>query len=50
MKTVFRLSVLVMIGLLCVAGYAKQKEDVPPVAPGGDGADSRRRVSDGGQP
>ena len=35
MKTVFRLSVLVMIGLLCVAGYAKQKEDVPPVPPDG---------------
>ena len=35
MKTVFRLSVLVMIGLLCVAGYAKKKEDIPPVPPEG---------------
>ena len=35
MKTVFRLSVLGMIGLLCVAGCAKQKADVPPVLPEG---------------
>ena len=30
-KTAWRVYILVMIGLLCVAGYAKQKEDVPPV-------------------
>ena len=35
MKTVFRLSALVMIGLLCVAGCAKQKVDVPPGPPEG---------------
>ena len=35
MKTVFRLSVLVMIGLLCAAGYAKQKVDAPPGPPEG---------------
>ena len=34
-KTVSRLPVLVMIGLLCVAGCAKQKEDVLPVPPDG---------------
>ena len=35
MKTVFRLSALAMIGLLCVAGCAKQKVDVPPGPPEG---------------
>ena len=35
MKTVFRFSVLVIIGLLCVVGYAQQKADTPPVPPEG---------------
>ena len=35
MKAVFRFSVLVVIGLLCVVGYAKQKADAPPVPPKG---------------
>ena len=34
-KTVWRVYILVMIGLLCVAGHAKQKVDVPPVPPEG---------------
>ena len=35
MKTVFRFSVLVIIGLLCVVGCAKQKADAPPISPEG---------------
>ena len=34
-KTVWRVYILVMIGLLCVAGCTKQKVDVPPVPPEG---------------
>ena len=34
-KTVRRVYILVMIGWLSVAGYAKQKADAPPVPPAG---------------